>query len=160
MDELLKLETLKSFEISDKSELEKLYSSRFLDEKIVHIFLRAFHKSQGHLVERPFGKRPRENYIRSIDTKLTDTTEYRKYMTYLSLTDLDKFMKIIADIKSEFAQETEFEFNQILDTTLMKLMEEDDLHEAVEEKENIEEPEEKIEIKGIEIIYYIFQYNN
>ena len=78
-------------------------------------------------------------------------------MTYLSLTDLDKFMKIIADIKSEFAQETEFEFNQTLDTTLMKLMEEDDLHEAAEDiyKENIEEPEEKTETKGIDYILNI-----
>ena len=72
IDEISKLDSLNDFNITDIAGLKELYKKRFEDEKMVHIFLRAFHSSQSHLVERPFGKRPRENYIRSIDTKLTD----------------------------------------------------------------------------------------
>ena len=51
-------------------------------------------------------------------------------------------MKIVSDIKNEFAAEPDIEFNQVLDDVLVRLMEDDDLNEPVEEKENVEEIEE------------------
>ena len=68
-----------------KSIKAELYKKHFDEEKIVHKLLRALYKCQDYLIEKPLGRRPRENYIRSLHQKLTDTSEFRKFMMYLSL---------------------------------------------------------------------------
>ena len=55
-----------------------------------------------HLIEKSFG-RIRENYLRSLGNCLVETKEYRKFITYLTLIDLDKFENILTDIK-EYAR--------------------------------------------------------
>ena len=71
-----------------KSIKAECYKKHFKEEKSIHKLLRALHKSQEYLIEKPLGRRPRENYIRSLHQKLTDSSEFRKFMMYLSLLGL------------------------------------------------------------------------
>jgi len=138
-DELKDLNQLPSMKdndsASDRRHLMELYENHFEEEEIVHMFLRAFNTSQRHLIEHPFGKRPRTNYILSLENKLVDTGEYRKYITYLSLLDDDKFAAVVADYKRAFDIKPEFRFTQYLEEVTCRLMT-DDLSELVDTGEN------------------------
>ena len=96
----------------DRNHLMEIYDNHFEEEEICHILLSAFNTSQRHLIEHPFGKRPRQNYILSLENKLVDTSEYRKYITYVSLLDEEIFTLVVADFKTAFATRPEFRFRK------------------------------------------------
>ena len=127
--EVGKLPSMANKTLKDRKHLEEMYREYFEEEEIVHIFLEAFQTSQARLIERPFGKRPRENYIRSLEKTLHETSEFRKYVTYLSLLDEDKFNLVVADFKSVFDARPDFRFTKYLEEVTCRLMA-DDLHEA------------------------------
>ena len=78
------------------------------------------------MIEKPFGKRNRENYLRSLEVGLVKTPEYRKFLTYLSLIDVDKLQLILADMSAQLPQGGETKvLDDLITNTGVSLMEED-----------------------------------
>lgn len=106
--------------VRDSADLVKILNAHFEEEICCQKLLECLFTAQSYLRENPFGKRNRENYIRSLETSLVKTPEYRKFLLFCSLIEVSKLKNMIFDMVSKIDEEIP-ELEELLDDLLEKL---------------------------------------
>ena len=109
-----------SKKIRDSKNLIEILNTHFEEEMGCLKLLDCLFAAQSHLRENPFGKRNRENYIRSLETSLVKTSEYRKFLLFCSLIEVSKLKNLIFDMANKLDDDIP-ELEKLFDDMLDKL---------------------------------------